>query len=509
MLPFCALTERRLLLLALLPGAWLSLTMPVFAQESYYWTYSQHPALSYFDHPPMVAWLIWLGTAVFGDGATGIRLATFLCGACTLLLGRSLLLAFGASANARRGWLVLASCVPILMMTRFLANPDPPLAVFWLATIVALWHARTGKLGWWAVAGLAAGCALLSKYTAAFLAVGGAIVLLCDAPMRRQLRRPGPFLGVVVAAITFLPVVLWNVGNDFESFRFQTAGRWERAQLTWRWFAEFASGQLGLFNPFLAVLLPAAIAWLWRRARGKDGATDPRATWLLAFGLPLPLFFLANTVAVQVKANWIVPAYLPLLLGLALWWDESGFTVRHPQRARRLLAGALALLVVVPLAPVVIRLVPQKRGSSWTGWTDLAARAEHWEERLDKEDGIEGNVFFFAADYKDAAQLSRSLQILHEGLDEPHRLEPTLAQNVLGEAALQFDHWEPPLHHVGENAIFVLPRAADRSSIVDKVRARFRSIDRVDQVQITRLGVDVLNADVYVCRDYRGPQAPH
>src|SRR5664280_2844266 len=43
-------------------------------EEAYYWAYSQHPALSYFDHPPMVAWIIWLGTAVFGNTELGVRI---------------------------------------------------------------------------------------------------------------------------------------------------------------------------------------------------------------------------------------------------------------------------------------------------------------------------------------------------------------------------------------------------------------------------------------------------
>ena len=55
-------SERRLLLLSALLGVWQVTTLPLFAQEAYYWCYAQHPALSYFDHPPMVAWMIWLGT---------------------------------------------------------------------------------------------------------------------------------------------------------------------------------------------------------------------------------------------------------------------------------------------------------------------------------------------------------------------------------------------------------------------------------------------------------------
>ncbi len=79
------LTEGKALLASVALGVWLCLAMPVFSQEAYYWSYAQHPALSYFDHPPMVAWLIWLGTQVLGDGALGIRVCTLLC-ALTVLL---------------------------------------------------------------------------------------------------------------------------------------------------------------------------------------------------------------------------------------------------------------------------------------------------------------------------------------------------------------------------------------------------------------------------------------
>jgi len=57
-------------------------------EEAYYWTYAQHPALSYFDHPPMVAWAVRAGTMVFGNTELGVRFVNFLAwiGACFLLL---------------------------------------------------------------------------------------------------------------------------------------------------------------------------------------------------------------------------------------------------------------------------------------------------------------------------------------------------------------------------------------------------------------------------------------
>ena len=180
--------------LTALASAWLCASMPVYSQEAYYWTYAQHPDLSYFDHPPMVAWLIWLGTALFGDGAIGVRFGTWLCGLGTAWFGVLLLRDFQVSKFGQSLWLLVSMGCPILVVARCLANPDPPLVCFWTLTLLALWRARSGSYLWWAMAGVAAGLALLSKYTAAFLAVGGVAMLLFDPQLRRQLKRPAPYL---------------------------------------------------------------------------------------------------------------------------------------------------------------------------------------------------------------------------------------------------------------------------------------------------------------------------
>ena len=38
------------------------------SNEAYHWLYAQHPALGYYNHPAMVAWMIGLSTALFGHG---------------------------------------------------------------------------------------------------------------------------------------------------------------------------------------------------------------------------------------------------------------------------------------------------------------------------------------------------------------------------------------------------------------------------------------------------------
>ncbi|MFY9341380.1 MAG: glycosyltransferase family 39 protein [Planctomycetota bacterium] len=499
---------RALFALVAVASAWLCATLPVFSQEAYYWTYAQHLDLSYFDHPPMVAWLIWLGTALFGDGAIGVRFGTWLCGLGVTALGARMLHEFGVGRAGQALWIALSVATPVLAMTHFLANPDPALVLAWTAVMFAMWKARSGSIGWWLVAGLAAGIAMLAKYSGAFLLVSGVLLLLLDPQLRRQLRRPGPWLAVLVAAVTFLPVVIWNVANQFASFRFQTAERFARGEFGLRWLLQFVLGQIVIVHPVLLLAITASIAWLGRRLRH-----DPRALWLLAFGLPLPAWFLVNSLWIQVKINWLAPACVPLLLGAIVWWIERGVVLVRPKLARAAGFTLLVVPAVIPFAPAV-RLVPPGRGSSWAGWEEVAAHAEQWEDRVDPADGVEGNFFFFAADYRDAAQLGRSLLLRRRNQHPPEHpqsgdmaFEPTMAQNVIGMRALQYDHWSQPRERIGQDALFVLPRPQQRDEMVRQATARFASIEKVERLAIERWGVHLVDVDLYLCRGYKGPDA--
>jgi dolichol-phosphate mannosyltransferase len=488
-------------LLAGAASAWLCLSLPVFAQEAYYWAYAQRPDLAYFDHPPLVAWLIWLGTASFGDGAPGIRFGTWVCGMVTMLAGLGLLREFGADAAGQRAWIVLGLMVPSLALTKFLANTDPPLVAGWTASMWFLWRARGGSLRAWTLAGVAAGLAMLGKYTGVFLAAGGITVLVGDPEMRRQWLRPGPWLGVLAAAVVFLPVVIWNALHDFESFRFQTQGRLAAARLGLDQLLRCVGLQAGMLHPVVMLALPAFLVWSLRRTWGGDR----RQLWLCAFALPLPLWLLVNSLWIEVKANWFTPAYVPLLLMAVLWWRErgAGLLQARPRLCRIAALALWAVPALLPLAPF-LRLVPQPSGTSWTGWYEIAGAARHWRDVVDAEDGRSGNTFYFAANYRDAAQLERGLVLQRR--DAPDAIAgPVLSQNVFGERALQYDHWEPPARHFGDDAVFALPRPDRRQEMLPRIRARFGSMDMVQRLRVERLGIVVLEAEIWVCRAYRGP----
>src|SRR5687768_6523075 len=109
---------------------------PLFPDETYYWEFSRRLAAGYFDHPPVIAWLVRLGTEIFGDTAMGVRFGPVIAGGCAAF--------FTALAAKRlrgpRGGLIAAAVFALMPLSTglTLATPDAPLLCFVAATIYAL-----------------------------------------------------------------------------------------------------------------------------------------------------------------------------------------------------------------------------------------------------------------------------------------------------------------------------------------------------------------------------------
>ena len=116
--------------------------------------------------------------------------------------------------------------IPIFFTLGFLATMDSGLICFWTAALLAFgWAVRRNMPFAWYLAGIAVGGALLTKYTAALLPIGMLLCLILHRPWRSHLKTIHPWLGVLIAALMFSPVILWNMQHDWASFRFQLVGR--------------------------------------------------------------------------------------------------------------------------------------------------------------------------------------------------------------------------------------------------------------------------------------------
>ena len=203
--------------------------------EAYHFLYAAHPALSYYDHPPMMAWVEMAGLTLSATRASAWALRIgfiVLFGGSTWLLARVTTRSYGPWAGFLAAFALNVTGYYGLAAATF-ALPDGPLLFFWLLTIdrleVALAEPNSKRLTPWVWVGLAWGGAMLSKYHAVLIPLGTALYVVLHRPMRRWLLRPGPYLAFGLGLLVFSPVLFWNAGHGWASFLFQggrAVGSW-------------------------------------------------------------------------------------------------------------------------------------------------------------------------------------------------------------------------------------------------------------------------------------------
>ena len=183
--------------------------------EAYHWLYAEHPALGYYDHPPMMAWVELAGLSVPGAGAStwALRIGFIVMFAgSTWLLARLTARSYGERAGFLAALALNLTGYYGLAASTF-ALPDGPLLFFWLLSIDRMSAAldplkdgaTTHSLLPWVWVGLAWGGAMLSKYHGVFLPMGTALYLVLNRPARCWLRHPGPYAAIAISAVRFQP----------------------------------------------------------------------------------------------------------------------------------------------------------------------------------------------------------------------------------------------------------------------------------------------------------------
>src|SRR6266496_233611 len=193
-------TAARLVWLAVQPAG-------LYPDEAQYWFWAQHPAFGYYSKPPLVAWLIALTTAAFGDSEFAIRLAAPLlhAGAAGIVYAIAPRL-----YDPRTGfWSALAYVtLPGVSLSAFLISTDAVLLPCWAAALYAFIRSREpGGARWWLLVGAMAGLGLLAKYAMAYwlLSALGYVLLV-----RAERRHLAALIGAAgIALLIQLPNFWW------------------------------------------------------------------------------------------------------------------------------------------------------------------------------------------------------------------------------------------------------------------------------------------------------------
>lgn len=464
----------------------LAAVLPLTPQEAYYWLWSRNLALSYFDHPPLASYSIALTTALFGSTSFGVKMAAVAWSFGLNVVWGRLILDLGS--NRRQLWwsLLALNLVGIMQVYGVAIAPDSPLLFAWGATLWATWRAvATAKGRWWFVAGIFLGLGMLAKYSAVLLVPAVVLFLLASPRQRHWFVRPEPYLGLLLAAAVFAPVVVWNAQHDWASFAFQTTQR-ASGMGSWRprFLLQLIGTQLVVVTPYLLVI--ALLAWIAGLRDWRELLRDDRRLFLMAAAtVPLVLFTMASLRSL-VKPNWLAPAYAPLIV-LAIQARLSGGA------APRSLKIGLASSAVLLLGAVVAMAWPGARiaeANTWTGWPEAAQRID----QIQRELATRGEAsFVFSTNYKNSALLA-----FHQA-GQPR----TYAQDIYGERALQFDFWRPePL--AGATGILVMDDRRDQATVPEQIKPYFSSITKLESVEVKHAGRTTRRIDIYLGRGYRG-----
>jgi len=354
-----------ILALRLVVGALTHLT----EDEAYYRLWSFAPALGYFDHPPMIAWWIWLGRQLAGDTALGVRLLPILASAATSFLVFDLARLAGAGRVVATRAGIWFNATLLVLAGGFLAVPDAPASLFWALTLwCALRALRARSLAWWAAAGVAAGLACLSKYSALFIAPGMILWLSSTLDGRRALRGPGPWLAALLAAAIFSANVIWNADHQWLTFAKQF-GRIAPHKFAPGYLLELVASQLLLANPVIAAFAVAAVL---RRGQPRDVDLKP----FLLVSAPFAAYLLVHGLHDRVQAHWPAPLYPAIAVCAAVGAQQMADHWRRLASAAAPLGFALGAAALIMLAVPGGALGRADLGLPVRGWGTFAARID-------------------------------------------------------------------------------------------------------------------------------------
>ena len=347
--------------------------------EAHYWEWSRRLDWSYYSKGPMIAYLIYLGTSVFGDTVFGVRAFAVVLSAASscliYLMARDLYDEKTGLVSA-----LLLQIVPLYSVFGVLFTIDSPFIFFWVLSLYIfhkllqrqLYEGRKTTFDYyWVLLGISVGLGLLTKYTMAFFLFSGFLFLLSSKNTRDLLKTSGPYIAVLVSLAVFSPVILWNAANGWVTLK-HTAGQAHVAEglkISAIDFIEFTGSQFGVITPVLLILIITA---LWKIRKTQKGA------FLFWFSAPTVIFFVLKSLQGKVEANWALPGYATGFIAFSAYYARDIMTSRRSRKAL-VISGILLSLLVTFFAhfPSILHL-PQKIDptSRLVGWKELGAGSE-------------------------------------------------------------------------------------------------------------------------------------
>jgi dolichol-phosphate mannosyltransferase len=426
-------------------------TIDLIPQEAYYWNYAQHLDIGYLDHPPMVAWLIWGSTAIFGDTEFGVRIVASICWAVAAWFTFRLTLQLFDTTTAILSLMLMAT-LPFFFSIGFVMTPDAPLTAAWAGALYFFHGAMiNGKTRNWYGAAACIGIGMLSKYTIALLGPAALAVMFVDPEARRWLKRPHPYLAACLALLIFSPVIYWNVQHGLASFAFQS---------TERLAGEVSFNLPALLTNASALLTPtglaAALGILFYRLRKIGVADNGRRTACFTVSfltIPFGVFVIASFLG-DTKLNWTGPVWLMAIPSIA------AAIVALAERQTRF-AGMVRHVAIVTIGicllsfALVLNLMafgPALQGNlslpkQPVAWSEFGRQVADISDAVERDTG-RSPILVAMDKYNVASELAFYANRNEEGAG-------SVGRGVIGQPSLMYGFWHRPEDFQGRNVVLL------------------------------------------------------
>lgn len=308
------------------------------ADEAYYVLYGENLAWGYFDHPPLVGLLTFLGAKLF-SGNLAARFFTVLLQPITLWVVWKIIDKQEVTNIKVRLFFIIAASLVMFSAYGFITTPDVPL-LFFTALFLYVYKNFLEKqnLGNSLLLSICMAGLVYSKYQGVILI--GLVVL-----SNLKLLKSGWFwMAGLLALGLAMPHFCWQYSNEFPSFKYHLVDR--SSGFKWNYFFEYLPTQIAIFNPFTFG------AFIYVFLKKKNINAFERTLYFIIIGFIS--FFALTTFRGHAEPHWTVAASIPMLILVAEYSFNNETLIKYIHKwvaYSLLLLVAARILLMSPLLP--------------------------------------------------------------------------------------------------------------------------------------------------------------
>ncbi len=443
---------------------WFHLSASPLPDEAYYWLWGRNPDWSYFDHPPLQAWMQAISHQVFGTSLFALRLPAVVTSGIVF----GCLVWWGQRLRAARQFPLICAAIilgsPLMfLMTGMAFNDHLLIALLSLATIQLYLMfdgqmRRKLRLRHLYLAAVLIGLAGLTKYNSALFALGALAMIVTTRALRPLLRNPHLYFAGALTLACLAPVFWWNIDHSGASFQYNLQDRLTSAPNLGAYVQRVTGFSVGFCVALSPILFGAVLGLYWRRNLPSELALLRRmALWIFA----------VSGIACLILSYWVAVIYYWNVIAVVALLPLLGFTLRPKWLAVHMVFGLIvnAALVfnhtVIPLTALVGGV--DDESALMYGWPQISAAVR-------AQASAKGD-FIVTTDYRTGA-------ILGFWLDKPD-------VSVIAARISQFTLWLDPAQHIGQDAIIL---SSAPFPITELMSNQFDRIEDLGAIKITRFG---------------------